>query len=145
MMFIAQVINRLLTEHITGTGKMKNNKGFTLIEMMIVISIIGILASIAAPSFQRSVIRAKEASLRSSLFVLRDVLDQYYADHGDYPESLEVLTEKKYIRSVPQDPFTKSDETWILIPPDGEGLSGIYDIHSGSDRISLYGTPYNEW
>ena len=122
-----------------------NNKGFTIIEMMTVIAIIGILATIAAPSFQRSVIRAKEASLRNSLFVLRDVLDQYYADHGDYPESLEVLTEKKYIRTVPKDPFTRSGDTWILISPEGADLSGIYDIHSGSDKISLYGMPYNEW
>ncbi len=131
--------------HIMPTGKMNNNKGFTIIEMMTVIAIIGILAAIAAPIFQRSVIRAKEASLRNSLFVLRDVLDQYYADHGDYPESLEVLTQKKYIRSISKDPFTKSEETWILIPPEEEGFSGIYDIHSGSNKISLYGTPYNEW
>ncbi|HGY11535.1 MAG: general secretion pathway protein GspG [Deltaproteobacteria bacterium] len=131
-------------ELFTKIGKI-NNKGFTIIEMMTVIAIIGILATIAAPSFQRSVIRAKEASLRNSLFVLRDVLDQYYADHGDYPESLEVLAEKKYIRTIPKDPFTRSGETWISIAPEGEGLSGIYDIHSGSDKISLYGIPYNEW
>ena len=138
-----------LTNTIGKTGrqmyKINNNKGFTIIEMLTVIAIIGILASIATPSFQRSVIRARETSLRNSLFVLRDVLDQYYADHGDYPETLEALTEKRYIRSVPKDPFTGSDETWILIPPEGEDLSGIYDIHSGSNKISLYGTPYNEW
>ena len=124
---------------------MRNNKGYTLIEMMTVIAIIGILASIAAPSFQKSIVRAKEASLRNSLFILRDVIDQYYADHGQYPGSLEIVTEKKYIRAIPSDPFTGSSETWILIPPEGVGLSGIYDIHSGSDKISLYGTPYNEW
>lgn len=124
---------------------LRNQKGFTIIEMLTVIAIIGILASIAAPSFQRSVIRAKEASLRNSLFVLRDVIDQYYADHGEYPDTLETLTEKKYIRTVPSDPFTRSSDTWILIPPDGEELTGIYDIHSGSNKISLYGTPYNEW
>ena len=124
---------------------MNNNKGYTLIEMMTVIAIISILATIAAPSFQKSIIRAKEASLRKSLFTLRDVIDQYFADHGDYPESLEILTEKKYIRAIPMDPITGSSETWILVPPEGEGLSGIYDIHSGSDKISLYGTPYNEW
>lgn len=129
-------------EHIIKIGK--NNRGFTILEMMTVIAIIGILASIAAPSFQRSVIRAKEASLRNSLFVFRDVLDQYYTDHGNYPESLELLTQKKYIRAVPKDPFTRSNKTWILIPSE-EGISGIYDIHSGSDRISLYGIPYNEW
>ena len=132
-------------EPTTKTGKMNNHKGFTIIEMLTVIAIIGILASIAAPSFQRSVVRAKEASLRNSLFVLRDVIDQYYADHGDYPDSLEALTREKYIRAVPTDPFTRSDATWILIAPEGEGLSGIYDIHSGSDKISLYGMPYNEW
>ncbi len=122
-----------------------NNKGFTLIEMLTVIAIIGILASIATPSFQRSIVRAREASLRNSLFILRDVIDQYYADHGEYPETLEVLTEKKYIRSVPNDPFTGLDDTWIEIPPEGEDLTGIYDIHSGSNKISLYGIPYNEW
>lgn len=145
MMFTPQVINRLLTEHTTKIGKMNNNKGFTLIEMMAVIAIIGILASIAVPSFQRSIIRSREASLRNSLFILRDVVDQYYADHGTYPESLEILVEKKYIRGIPMDPFTRSSDTWILIPPEGEDVSGIYDIHSGSDKISLYGGPYNEW
>jgi general secretion pathway protein G len=124
---------------------MNNHKGFTIIEMMTVIAIIGILATIATPSFLRSITRAREASLRNSLFVLRDVIDQYYADNGDYPETLEALIEKKYIRTVPMDPFTGSTETWILIPPEGEGLSGIYDVHSGSDKISLYGMPYNEW
>ncbi len=126
------------------TGKM-NKKGFTIIEMMTVIAIIGILASIAAPSFQRSIVRAREASLRNSLFILRDVIDQYYADHGDYPSDLEILVEKRYIRKVPMDPFTGKTDTWILIPPEGEEISGIYDIHSGSNKVSLYGMPYNEW
>ena len=136
---------RRLTAAITKTGNMKNNKGYTLLEMMTVIAIIGILATIATPSFMRSVTRSKEATLRNSLFVIRDVIDQYYTDHGAYPEALLDLAEKKYIRTVPLDPFTGSDETWILIPPEGDEVSGIYDIHSGSDRISLSGMPYNEW
>lgn len=123
----------------------RENKGFTLIEMLTVIAIIGILASIATPSFMRSITRAKEASLRNSLFVLRDVIDQYYADHGDYPPSLEALKQKRYIRKIPKDPFTGSRDTWILIPPEGENLTGVYDVHSGSHKVSLYGTPYNEW
>lgn len=113
--------------------------------MLTVIAVIGILAAIISPSFQRSAIRAKEASLRNSLFVLRDVIDQYYTDQGRYPDLLEDLIDKKYIRNIPVDPFTRSSETWILIPPEGDEVTGIYDIHSGSDKISLYGTPYNEW
>jgi len=127
---------------------MKNNvgqKGFTLIELMIVMTIIGILVSIAQPNFQKAIIRAKETSLRRSLFVLRDVIDQYYADHGNYPESLETLVEEHYIRAIPEDPFTRSRTSWIVIPPEDSEESGVYDVHSGSDLVALNGTPYNEW
>jgi len=73
------------------------------------------------------------------------VIDQYYADHGDYPQTLEDLVSKRYIRAVPMDPFTGKTDTWILTAPEGDGVSGIFDIHSGSNKVSLYGTPYNEW
>jgi general secretion pathway protein G len=120
-------------------------KGFTLIELMIVVTIIGILASIAQPNLQKAIVRAKEASLRRSLFVMRDVIDQYYADHGKYPDSLETLVEDHYIRAIPEDPFTRSTSTWVEIPPEGEGETGVYDIHSGSNLVGLKGKPYNEW
>jgi len=125
----------------------KDQKGFTLIELLIVIIIIGILTSIAQPNFLKSRIRAQETSLRRSLFVMRDVIDQYYADHGKYPDNLEVFAEEKYIRAVPIDPFTKSASTWIIIPPEGdeEEGRGVYDVHSGSDYVGLNGIPYNEW
>jgi len=125
----------------TGIGR---QRGYTLIELMVVLTIIGILATIAQPNLQRTVIRAREASLRQSLFVLRDVIDQFYADNGSYPDSLEDLVEKHYIRALPEDPVTKSSSTWIIIPPE-DAKGGVYDIHSGSDLIALNNEPYNEW
>lgn len=128
-----------------GTPRGWNPHGFTLMEMLTVIAIMGILASIAMPSFQKGIIRGREASLKRSLFVLRDVIDQHYADHGRYPESLNELVEKRYIREIPMDPMTGSATTWILILSDQEGESGIFDVHSGSYKVSLSGEPYNEW
>ncbi len=123
-----------------------NQKGFSLIELMIAISIIGILASVAQPNLLKAITRAKEASLRKSLFTFRDVIDQYYGDHGKYPDSLEALADSKYIREVPKDPFTKSSASWIILSPEGEeDEGGVYDVHSGSYLVSLDGTPYNEW
>jgi len=122
-----------------------NKHGFTLIELLTVISIIGILASIAAPSFHKSVIRARETSLKRTLFVLRDVIDQYYGDHGQYPDDLAVLVDDRYIREIPEDPFTRTRDSWILMLPEGEATGGVWDVHSGSDRVSIGGKPYNEW
>jgi general secretion pathway protein G len=119
-------------------------KGFTLIELMIVMTLIGILAAIAQPHFQQYTIRAREAVLKEDLFTLREVIDQYYGDTGKYPDNLQELVDNRYIRKVPEDPFTKSAETWVTVPPDTEE-AGIFDVHSGSDLIALNGTPYNEW
>ena len=122
-----------------------NQRGFTLIELMIVVSMIAILATMAMPNFQKSIVRAKETRLKRDLFIMRDMIDQYYSDNGSYPDSLESLAENKYIRKVPVDPFTLSDDTWVLIPPEGEDIKGgVFDVHSGSDLISLDGVPYNE-
>jgi general secretion pathway protein G len=118
--------------------------GYTLIELMIVLTIIGILVTMAQPNLQKTVIRAKETSLKRSLFVMRDVIDQYYADHGRYPDSLDDLIQNKYMRAVPDDPFTRSNTTWVTIPPEG-GEGAVFDVHSGSRMVSLGGVPYNEW
>lgn len=123
---------------LTSTG------GFTLIELMIVIAVIGILLSIAAPSYRSSTVTANEAVLKKDLFTLRDVIDQYYGDHGKYPSSLHSLVDAGYIRSVPKDPFTLSTESWVEIQAEGED-GGIYDLHSGSDLVGLDGTAYNSW
>lgn len=125
------------------TGAGRRARGFTLIELMVVISIIGILATIAVPIYQNSVIKAKESTLKVDLYQMRSAIDKYYADNGEYPGSLLVLAEKKYIRTVPVDPFTWTSDTWVEVPPE-EG-EGVYDVKSGSKLIAVNGTSYNEW
>jgi general secretion pathway protein G len=125
-------------------------KGFTLIELLIVMTIIGILASIAVPSYQRHVIKAREAVLMEDLYQMRRAIDAYFADHASYPESLEELVEKRYLRGLPRDPWTESDATWETIPPESTGeedvpIGGVFDVKSGSDRVGLNGIPYYEW
>ena len=124
-------------------------KGYTLLELMIVVAIVSILVTLAIPTFQQSAMKAKEAALKQNLFTMRAVLDQYYADRGDYPASLETLVEEKYLRAIPVDPFTKSATTWNEIFEEQEegddSPAGVYDIKSGSDALALDGTPYKDW
>jgi len=128
----------------------RQNGGFTLIELLIVMTIIGILASIAVPSYQRSVIKAREAVLMEDLYQMRRAIDAYFADHGKYPESLESLVESKYLRDIPRDPFTNAQDSWEVVVPtptvEGEvAEGGVADVRSGSELIGLNGTPYREW
>lgn len=124
-------------------------KGYTLLELMIVVAIVGILVTLAIPMFQQSAMKAKEAALKQNLFTMRAVIDQFYADRGMYPATLETLVEEKYLRAIPVDPFTKSATTWEeILEEQDEGEDsppGIYDIKSGSDDLALNGTPYKEW
>jgi general secretion pathway protein G len=129
------------------------SRGFTLVELLVVIAIIGILVGIAVPQLQKAPIRAKEATLREDLFTFRTCLDQYYADKGHYPDTLQTLVTDKYIRKVPVDPFTKSADTWQVVmeePDSSETASsqespGIIDVKSGAKQTSLDGSPYNTW
>lgn len=127
--------------------KRLGEKGFTLLELMIVIAIIGILASLAQPSYKAAVRKSREAALKENLYNIRGVLDQYYADNGKYPDSLDDVVTKGYMRGVPVDPITNSNN-WQTVPfesdnPDESG--GIYDVHSSSTEAGLNGKPYNEW
>lgn len=121
-------------------------------------AVIGILAAIAIPQLKSTPTKANEAVLRTNLHTIRDVLDRFHGDKGHYPPTLDTLVEQGYLRDVPIDPFTKSNETWAIIyeeidadapPAETElpegGEPGIFDVRSGSDRLSLDGTPYNEW
>ncbi|GAB7027273.1 type IV pilin protein [Geotalea toluenoxydans] len=127
-----------------------NKKAFTLIELLIVMTIVGILASIAVPNYRWGIIKAKEAVLREDLYNLRTTIDNFYADQGKYPDALQELVDKKYLRDLPKDPFTNDKETWKVVPPpagaEGEEIKGsVYDVHSGSDLIGTNGISYNEW
>jgi len=121
----------------------KRHDGFTLLELMLVITIVGVLATLAEPIWQNVTTRAREAALKQTLFTLRDVIDQYRADHGKYPPALDDLAKEKYIRKLPEDPFTHASSTWQEIADDSDG--GIVDVHSGSTLVGLNGSPYNEW
>jgi general secretion pathway protein G len=124
--------------------------GFTLIELMIVMSLIVILASIGLAIYTNSVTRAKESVLKEDLFRMRDAIDQYYSDKGEYPTSLQDLVSQKYLRSVPVDPFTNSADTWREVPAEPDpgnptAQPGVYDVRSGSELKALDGTNYSDW
>jgi general secretion pathway protein G len=123
--------------------------GFTLIELLIVMSIIVVLVSIALPLYQRSILRAKESVLHSNLMTLRTVIDEYTYDKQKAPQALQDLVQEGYLRQVPIDPMTGSTNWRTVMEDAGQSVSqtepGIYDIHSGSDKMSLDGTPYSDW
>jgi general secretion pathway protein G len=124
--------------------------GFTLIELSIVMAIIVILAGISLGLYTNSIRSANEAVLKQNLFVMREALDQYYADKNKYPPNLGALAEEKYLRGIPEDPFTGSTDTWqeVLSEPDPGNPAdqpGVFDVKSGSDRTALDGTPYADW
>lgn len=138
---------------------LRGQDGFTIIELIIVVALIGILAAIVMPNLKDQPTRAKEAVLKTNLRTLRDVIDQYKGDRGHYPASLDALVEQGYLREIPVDPIAKTqewdvvyeeaspgeDEPWAETDQAEDGQPGIYDVHSTSDRVSLDGTPYSEW
>ncbi|MDE2081229.1 MAG: prepilin-type N-terminal cleavage/methylation domain-containing protein [Burkholderiales bacterium] len=122
-------------------------RGFTLIELLVVMAIIGLLVSIAAPRYFHSVERARESSLQTSLNVMRDAIDKYLADQGHYPKSLDELAERRYLRSVPEDPMTSRRDSWVLLPPAPEsGFGGeVADVRSGAAGRGRDGRLYADW
>ncbi len=123
----------------------KRPAGFTLIELLVVMSIIGVLLTLAVPRYFRTVQRSKETVLRRDLSTLRESIDRYYGDLGQYPDALAALVDKHYIRSVPVDPFTKSAESWLLVASEDPDHPGVRDLHSGSPDLAADGSPFVSW
>jgi len=126
------------------------SRGFTLIELLVVVAIIGLLVTIAVGSYQRSIHKAKEATLKEDLYIMRTAINHYFADKGQWPPDLRALEEEKYIRRIPSDPLTGSADTWITEIADFSDLDistepGIADVRSGSEGIGMDGTSYSEW
>jgi general secretion pathway protein G len=125
-------------------------RGFTFVELMIVMAIIAVLLSVAIPIYSRSIMRAKESVLKSNLFTLRTVIDEYTYDKQKAPQTLQDLVTNGYLRQIPVDPITTTAESWKIIQEDASNTvnqsePGIFDVRSGSDKTSLEGTPYAEW
>ena len=133
------------------TGKItKRQRGFTLIELMVVISIIVILLSLALPNYYGSILHAKETALRQDLYTMRSLIDQYTLDKQKAPQSLDDLVQSGYIKELPKDPFTNARDTWVPATDDtiqspDQTEPGIIDVHSGSDQTSSDGTAYSTW
>lgn len=120
-------------------------RGFTLIELAIVMALIALLLTFALPRYFDGLERAKEAALRQDLKTMRDAIEQFHADRGVYPDTLEELVTDRYLRAVPVDPVSESAETWIVTPPPEPGQGMVYDIHSGAGGQAHDGTFFADW
>ncbi len=127
------------------TGKTRRSTGFTLIELLVVMTIVALLLSIVAPRYFSSIDKSKETVLRQDLSIMRDAIDKYYGDNDKYPDSLDDLVSKKYLRKVPIDPITDSATTWVPVPPSDLDQGGVFDVHSGAPGNGRDGTPYASW
>ena len=124
----------------------RNRAGFTLIELLVVMAIIATLLTIATPRYTGSLDRSKEVVLKQSLGVMRDAIDKFHGDSGHYPESLEELVTKRYLRKLPVDPITDSASTWVVVPmPDGGAIGKVYDVRSGAEGRGREGGKFRDW
>lgn len=123
----------------------RSRAGFTLIELIVVMAIVALLVSIAVPRYFGSLQKSRETVLLQTLAATRDALDKFYGDTGKYPESLDTLVGKRYLRALPVDPITESAATWTIVPPEDPQKGGVYDLHSGAAGNGRDGKPYRDW
>lgn len=123
----------------------RHTSGFTLIELLVVMAVIATLLTLAVPRYFASIEKSKEAVLHANLTLMRQTLDKYYGDKGKYPDALDELVAAKYLRSVPTDPITDSNTTWVIVPPEQPELGGVYDVKSGADGRARDGSAYLDW
>lgn len=123
----------------------KPARGFTLIELMVVMVVVALLITLAAPRYFGSLQKSKETALRQTLAVTRDALDKYYGDNGKYPDSLDMLVAKRYLRGLPLDPITESNSSWTTVAPDDPEKGSVFNIHSGAEGAGRDGKPFREW
>jgi general secretion pathway protein G len=126
------------------------SRGFTIIELIVVLSIIGILTTMGLAQYRNSVLHSKEAVLREDLFRMRDAIDQYYADKGQYPATIDALVSDGYLRTIPKDPITNDASSWQAVPAEPNANNptaeaGVFNVKSGSDATALDGTKYSDW
>jgi general secretion pathway protein G len=120
-------------------------RGFTLVELLVVLAIMATLLAIVAPRYFDSVDKAKEAALKTNLRTVRDAIDKYHADSGRYPVDLNELVVGRYIRDKPYDPISESDDSWVLTPPPEGGDQGVFDVHSSAQGLGRNGVPFQNW
>ena len=123
----------------------RKNLGFTLIELIVVMTIISLLLTLAAPRYFRSIDKSKETVLKANLVATRDAIDKFHADTGKDPQQLGELVEKHYLRTLPWDPIAESSDSWVLVPPADGQDGGVYNITSGAEGAGADGVPYAEW
>jgi general secretion pathway protein G len=123
----------------------KITQGFTLIELLVVLSIVALLLTLVSPKYFSHIDRAKETALKQDLQIMRIAIDQYFGDHGFYPDNLEILVKESYLDKIPVDPITEKIDSWVIIRPEPPLRGGVYDIKSSADGVAKDGTAFNNW
>lgn len=120
-------------------------RGFSMIELMVALAILAMVLTLAVPRYFNNLDASKESVLREDLYVMRDAIDKYFSDNGKYPDTLDDLVTKRYLRQVPVDPFTLSSHSWVVVAPETAGIGAVYEVHTSAPNKARDGTWYKDW